>query len=376
MLTVHILAKPGIMSLVSTALVGDSEISLELRTNNLREILGFQYRDVRDLLIVDDAILSEAPGLVQSVADLPCRKLLIGSLSDMEAARRALTLQSTAIVEADRVNDDLVAVVKALLDPPVTREPWVAAIYSAKGGVGKSTLALNLAWALAMYSEFNVALIDCDPLGDIGAMIQERPGATLSDLVRGLGAGMDDDRALQSLYRVQALGLTIIPAEPNAQRALELRSADLERVLALVRQTHGYVVLDLPIGLTDLNLTALDHATDIIVMAAPERVTLGTVRRSLDILHRFYSGKIAVLLNRADSDTGLTDGDIEQALAHPVQYVLPSGGSSPVRASNTGRPLVLFDPKNPLAKSIIAMAQEIAGQREGVRRRPRRWLIR
>jgi pilus assembly protein CpaE len=329
-----------------------------------------------DLLVVDDIILKESPSLVPAVAELACRKLIIGRLSDADSARRAILLQSAAVVDREQVTGELVSAVRALFDPPPRRDPQVMAIYSAKGGVGKSTLALNLAWGLAIHSEFDVALIDCDPLGDIGAMIQDRPGATLSDLVRGLEEGMDDEVALQSVYRVKTLGLTIIPGDPNPGGAVQLQSGDLERVLRLVRSTHAYVVLDLPTGLTDINLTALDNATDIFVIAAPERVTLGTVRRSLDVLRRFYADKLVVLLNRADSDTGLGDLQIQEALGQPVQYLLPSGGSVPVRASNQGRPLVLFDPKNPLAKAIIAMTQEIVGEREGIRRRPRRWFIR
>jgi len=78
-------------------------------------------------------------------------------------------------------------------------------------------------------------------------------------------------------------------------------------------------------------------------------------------------------LNRADSNTGVGIDEVERALGQKVRYVLRSGGAGPVRAANHGRPLVMSDPKNPLAKSLSAIAQDMVNVREGARRR-RRWF--
>lgn len=375
MLAVHVLAGPAVMGSVSTVLAGDPELSLELRTNNVREALNFRCHP-DDVLIIDDALLRDAPGLVSSLTSIVCRKILVGPVADPDAARRALTLQSVNMVDTTRIGDDLAAIIHTLVTPDVELEPWVVVVYSAKGGVGKSTVALNLAWALAMQSDHDVALVDADPLGDIGAMIQDRPGATLVDVARGMASGMSAEKALQSLYRVKALGLTVVPAALSPHEAERIHLEDFEKVLALMRGSHAYVVIDVATGLTDFNLAAMDQASEIVVMTAPERVTLGAVERAFEVLKRLYPDRLAVLLNRADSDTGVDVREVERVLSQAVQYVLPSGGSAPVRAANRGRPLVLAEPKNSLARAITAMAQEIVGGREGTRRRPRRWFVR
>ncbi len=376
MLTVHVLAMPGIMGATSTVLAGDPDISIELRTNNLREALSFRYSSQEEVLIVDDSLLAANPSLIASISELPCKKILVGRLADADTARRALALEAHNIVDEVQLAAELPDVLQSLRTPQaMPTEAQVISVYSAKGGVGKSTVALNLAWALALQSDLPVALVDCDPLGDIGAMIQDKPGATVVDVMHGLAHGMSDEKALQSLYAVKGIGLTIVPAPLNPQETDDVSAPALESLLNLIKSVHAYVVLDLPTGLTDLNLTAMDASSRILVLAAPERVTLGTIGRSLDVLARFYDEKLAVVLNRADSDTGLDLPEVSQMLHREIRHVLPSGGSAPVRAANRGRPLVLAEPKNPLAKALIALARDIVSEREGSRRRTRRWLV-
>lgn len=375
MLTVHCLAEPAVVNLISNALASEPDMEPGLRTHDVREVLEFRYGD-DDVVVLDDAVVGKFPSLIGALADLAVRKLTIGYTGDAAAARRALLVGSLAMIEASRITEELLVTLRELVPAQVTQAPWLGAVYSAKGGVGKSTVALNLAWALALQSEHPVALVDCDPLGDIGAMIQDRPGATLGDVVRGLAAGMPEDKALASFYRVKGLDLTIAPAASLLQQSELVTPEDLGRIVTLLQQSHAYVVMDLATGLGEHNLAAMDRASEVYVLAVPERVTLTTVSRSLDVLRHLYPDKLTLLLNRSDSDTGIDKDGVQKALGFPVRYELPSGGSAPIKAANRGRPLVLAEPKNSLSRAISAMAQEMVHAREGVRRSRRRWFAR
>lgn len=375
MLSIHVLARPHLMAQVSSLVASNPDWEMGRRTNNLRELLSWSS-NARDVLVLDDGILESAPGLLDEVSRIPGLKVTLGRLSDAGAARRALALGAVSLIEETGLDQELPRILAGFEEPEKSPfEPCVIAVYSAKGGVGKSTIALNLAWGLALHSEFPVALVDGDPLGDIGAMIQDKPGASLADVVRGLKSGLSEAKALQSLHTIKGLSLTVVPAASDPRQASQVQAEDLGRVLDALTKTHAYVVLDLATGLTDWNLTAMDRSDQILVLAAPERVTLGSIRRALDILARLYQDKLAVLLNRADSDTGMDVPEVEALLDHRVDQVLPSGGSAPVRAANRGRPLVLMDPKNVLARALLDMSKETVATREGSRRRPRRWIL-
>ncbi len=373
MITVHVLAQPVVMGVVSSILGSHPDAVVGTRTNNAREAISLHYT-AEDLLIIDDDVLLDVPGLVASLAELGCRKVLVGAVNNAEAARRALLMQATHMIDREHLSEELAEIIRGLNPAPISTKPWLAAIYSAKGGVGKSTIALNLAWALALQSEQKVALLDIDPLGDIGAMIQENPGATIIDLVEELSSGLAEDKALLSLYQVKGLGLTVVPAGGFARLDQDVHPDDLEKVLAVLKGSHDYLVLDLASGLTDLNLAALDAVEKIFVVASPERVALMTVRRSLDIFRRLYPAKLELILNRADSDTGIEEQEVEEALGIPIHYRFPSGGSAPARAANRGKPLILADSRNSLSRALVEVAQKIVGAREGVHRRPRHWF--
>lgn len=375
MLTVHVLAKPLAMTAVSAVIAEDAQINPGLRTNNAREALGYGYFSPRDVLLIDDGVLRENPGLIQSFARLTGRKIVLAPVRDADAARRALALAAVNMVDAGQIAEELRPLLRSLDDQPdAPLETVVISVYSAKGGVGKSTLALNLAWALARQSDYRVALIDWDPLGDIGAMIQEKPGVSVVDVTRGLSGGLAPEKALQSLFTIRGIGLTIVPAPLGLHDGNDIGAEDVHALVEAVRGEYAYVVLDLATGLSDINLAALDVSDHVLVLAAPERVTLATVARALAVLRGFYEDKLSLVLNRGDTDTGLERPEVEGILHQEIRYVLSSGGSGPVRASNKGRALVVIEPKNALARSITAIAQELVSAREGSRRRSRRWF--
>ena len=207
-----------------------------------------------------------------------------------------------------------------------------------------------------------------DMFGDIGSMLLERPPISIVDVIQELENGMSADKALQSLFTSMELGLTIVPSSTNPQRAEIIRTEHITQVINLVKTTHAYVILDLPTGLTENNLAALDAANRIVVVALPEQVTLKTVARSMDILEKIYADRLTIALNRTDSGTGLNSDDVSRILGRPVSFSLASGGTGPVKFSNQGVPLVQADRSNALSADILRMANHFVTESEGLHR--------
>ncbi|MCY0878470.1 MAG: P-loop NTPase [Firmicutes bacterium] len=374
MAQLYLLARQALAESLRQSLLGSSAVPITVSTD-LREALARPYRS-GDLLIVDDGLLADNAALVEQIARLPCRKALLGAADDLTVARRALQIRSVEIVPPGEVAAQLPKLAAQFLEPddaaPAPRRLW--AMFSSKGGIGKTTLALNFAWAVATYSAHRVALVDFDPLGDVGAMLPRMPSTTLVDVVDSLEAGLGSEAVINSLYQVPDIGLTIVPADSSPERSQRMTAAQVGVVLDLLEAHHAYVVADMATGLSDINLALLDRADEIWVLTAPEKVTLLPLMRSLPILRTLYRDKLVVVVNRSDSETGLETDEIGEMLGQPVVYALPSGGVGPVVAANQGRPLVAMDPSNPLARAIVHIARDQVTRFEGPRRNtPRLW---
>lgn len=344
---------------------------MALVSADVRAFVAHASTESPDVLLVDDRVLKETPGLTHSVARLACPKVFIGAVEDAHATRRAISLRSFEIVAPDEVERLLPGILARLegAEEPAAKPQAVFSVVSSKGGVGKSTLALNFAWALSVKSHFPVALIDFDSLGDIATMLPQVPSVSLVDVIESVEAGLDPATILRSLHAMQDTRLTVIPADANPQRSQGITSAHVASIIQLVQTAYPYVVIDTATGFSDMNVAILDACDEIFVMTAPERVTIGPLLRSMPALRQLYAEKLAVVVNRSDSATGLEPSAITEMIGQAPRYVLPSGGAAPVKASNQGQGLVISDPTNPLARAILAMAQGVVTDYEGPHRR-------
>lgn len=367
MLNVGVFAYAPMKSILMGTLMSQPDIYLSICTSNVREVFSHPFGP-SDILIVEDQLLKDNQSVQSTFARLTCRKFLIGITHDLACARRAISLGAVDVVEEATAGQEIMALLEPYVRNEVDRPSEVIAVYSAKGGVGKTTLALNLAWAMADMTSHPVALLDMDIFGDIGSMLLERPPISIVDVIQGLENGMSEDKALQSLFMSKKLGLTIVPASTNPQQAEIIRRDHISQVINMVKTTHAYVILDLPAGLTENNLAALDAADQIVVVALPEQVSLKTVARSMEILERLYAERLTIALNRTDSGTGITSDDVGRMLGRSVSFSLASGGVAPVKYSNQGIPLVQADRKNALSVDILRMANYFVTESEGLHR--------
>ncbi|SMC05128.1 pilus assembly protein CpaE [Sulfobacillus thermosulfidooxidans DSM 9293] len=373
MFTVYVASQEGLRAKLVGAVKNIPGAVLDGSSTDLRQALDECATENPGVLLIDDELLIQNVGLFEQIASLPYPIVVLASPTDAGAARRALAIKAKDFISLDSWQQDLAAILSRVATPlegEVHHDGRVIVVFSSKGGVGKTTLSVNLAIALAKASRQPVAIVDLDiQFGDVAPMVGDAPLVTLYDLVKGT-THIEADMVKRALKRV-ANNVYILAAPNNPEEADDIRADHIVQVLQLLRETHAYVVVDTAPGYTDINVAAFDFSDTILTVCTPDVVTLRTVGQALQV---FYDGfhyakdKVRIVLNRSGSKTGVETTDIAQVLQSAVSYQLPSDGAYPVRAANEGQPLMLQFPESALARAIQNIANDIVQETEGRQR--------
>jgi pilus assembly protein CpaE len=239
----------------------------------------------------------------------------------------------------------------------------VIAVFSPKGGAGRTTLATNLALALRRETNQRVALVDANlQFGDVGVLLNLNPkNKSVLDAVEG---GEPDKDIIDSVIVDHSTGIRVLLAPPSPEGADLVTPAYLRKILEMLRESHDWVIVDLPSGLNDHTLGVLDLADQILVVAALEITTIKNVRLFLEVADQleYERSKLRLVINRSDSSQGIRIGDVEASIRRPIDGNIVSDGRLAVLAVNRGVPFVVSHPESPLSRDVIQLARTIAGE--------------
>jgi pilus assembly protein CpaE len=248
---------------------------------------------------------------------------------------------------------------------PGDRDGRVITVFSPKGGVGKTTMAVNLSVALAR-NRAEVCIVDLDlAFGDVAITLQIIPEHTITEAAE---AEQDlDYTLLKELLTRHESGVTILAA-PTHPEGRDLVTAPLvRRVIQTLRRHFDYVVIDTPPGFDDQVLGAFDETDECVIVATLDVPTIKNTKvalETLDLLRLVPHGRHLVL-NRADEEVGLSLANVEEILGMEVSASLPSS-TAVASATNHGRPIVLSKPDHPVSKALMVLAKNLAGGGEKV----------
>lgn len=239
----------------------------------------------------------------------------------------------------------------------------VVAVFSPKGGAGRTTIATNLALAIMRETGQRVVLVDANlQFGDVGVLLNLNPkNRSVIDAVEG---GEPDADIIDSVLIEHSTGIRVLLAPPAPESADLVTPVFLRKIVDQLRTTHDWVVVDLPSGLNDHSLTVLDAADQIVVIAALEITTIKNVRLFLEVADQleYERSKIRLVLNRSDTAQGIRVGDVEASIRRPIDGTIVSDGRLAVLAVNRGVPFVVSHPESPLSRDVIALARTLIGE--------------
>ena len=235
----------------------------------------------------------------------------------------------------------------------------VVSVFSAKGGVGKTTMATNLAVALADNGANEVCLVDLDlSFGDVAIALQIFPTRTIADTVP-MQAHLDLEglESLLTAYRNGVFALAA-PVNPDARDSITPRLVG--NILKLLRSRFAYVVIDTPPAFDDHVLQAFDESDLIVLVATPDIPALKNLKIACETISLLNIPKeqLRVVLNRADSRVGISPEEVAASLGMSISTAVPSSRDVPASV-NRGELLFLSDPRHPVSQGIKQLATDI-----------------
>jgi len=330
-------------------------------------------------VVLLDAQLPEMDGLSAAEAIwLAAPHVATVLMSDDDPAalwRRAMRVGAMDILSKPLAPADLLEVVRAIEQSRARREtrefralvdpemmPRMIAIAGAKGGVGKTTLATNMAVSLAQEHRDETVLVDLySQFGDVSLMLNLQPKRTLLDLVP-LADEIDGDLVEAHLTPHES-GLKVL-AGSNGPADLDVLGVKcLSAVLGTLKRKYRFIVLDVPPMLYEATRFALTHATAVVLVANLfDLTTLNDTRKLYQLLTRESVPKerIHLVLNRVARQNRLQAAEIERTFGRPAAASIPNAAGLAVASINEGVPFIFSHPQAAASRSIRELSHELA----------------
>lgn len=312
-------------------------------------------------------------GLTQEIPELPI--LAISARGDGQAILQALRCGAREFLTAPVVLEELLKALTRLQrthngvsshnGAPITsrQESQVIAVLGSRGGVGCTTVGVNLGATLAQTPSNSVALVDLDlALGDADVALDLVADYTLADVA--LNVERLDMQFLKRSLSKHASGLSLLPHPVQIEDAGLIREDHLQRVIGLLRASYTHLIIDLSKTFSQTDVTALRMADVILLTAQLELSSLRNVVRMMMTLGNDpqLGEKVRVVLNRVGNGSSITVKKAEETIGKPIFWQVPEDARTVQDARDQGLPLIQHAPRSKVQQSFTGLAQAVTGK--------------
>ncbi|MGD8485754.1 MAG: response regulator, partial [Chloroflexota bacterium] len=241
----------------------------------------------------------------------------------------------------------------------------IVTLFAPKGGVGRTTLAVNLAVAMAGEQRQSVTLVDGSfQFGDVGVLLNLNPkNKSIIDVVAD-PSSTDEDLVDTTLIN-HSTGIKVLLAPPSPEMAELITVDQIRRMMNRLRETNDYTVVDLWPHFNDVSLALLDMSDVILTILTLEITNIKNIRLFLEVAEQLgYGDRLKLVLNRADSAFGIRVADVENSVGRKIDHQVVSDGRTVVYALNRGVPFVWSNSQAPVSEDILKISRALV-QGEG-----------
>jgi pilus assembly protein CpaE len=282
-------------------------------------------------------------------------------------ARDAVVIGGEASLNqsVDRVGELLASGTTTRTQAPAPRTGTAGrliSVFSTKGGVGKTCISINVAAAMAKRSADPVVLVDGDlQFGDVAVMLGIQAQNNVLDAAAAVQYG-DLELAQTLAAKDPATGLLVLPAPIESMPTDSLLPGEMVNICAMLQAIAGHVVIDLPSVFNDYVLAIIEASDDVLLVGSMDIPSIKNLKigmQQLD-LQAIAGSKLKLVLNHANAKVKLDIKEIERVLGMSAQFPVPDDLAVPISV-NSGRPVVVDDPKSPVSRAVDRIAESLLG---------------
>jgi pilus assembly protein CpaE len=354
------------IEVVGSAASGAEAIEQALRLLPDVVLMDINMPDM-DGIAATERLSSQVPGAavvmmsVQGEADYLRRSMLAGAREFLVKPFSSDELTASIRQVHAREREKAVRVVPAAAPAEVQAEGKVIAIFSPKGGVGRTTIAVNLAVAASAELGKKVTLVDGSfQFGDVAVLLNLNPkDKSMAELVPELESGRDPE-SVETFTQAHQSGIKVLLAPPSPEMAELVTPGGVKHVLEILRKRNEMVVVDCAAWFSDTTLGILDTADVILTVLTLEITSIKNTRLFLEVADQLgYSDKVRLVLNRADTTLGIRVADVEHSIGRKVDNTIVSDGRAVVYALNRGVPFVLSNRESQVSQDVLLLAKSL-----------------
>ena len=372
-------------TIVNTVIIDSELTSRNLIMNYLENVEDVNIvQQFDDILIANEAIMDLKPQLI--ICDITTKTGLaldiISKITSNMKNTRIIVLSYD--MNANVVIKALRAGAREFLIKPLIEKDFIDAIekmksliignvndsmgckvittFSNKGGIGKTSIAVNLATEIANLTKEKVALIDLNTqMGDITTFLNIDPSFNIMYVLNNLDR-IDENFLLSTLEQFEKTSLYVLADPPDLEQAEVITSDDITTLINILKNVFSYVIIDTAPSFDARTITALDNSDLIMLISIVNLPSIRNCQRCFDLFGKlgYSKDKIKLVINRYMDSDDIKIEDIEEVLDHKVFFKIPNNYYAVINSVNKGIPVCESAPNSNIAKSFKQLATLVA----------------
>lgn len=238
----------------------------------------------------------------------------------------------------------------------------IISVFSNKGGIGKTSLATNLALELSKITKENVALIDMNfQMGDITTFLDLKPSFNISYMLENIDK-INETFLLSTLERYKNTNLYILADPPYFKQADNIQPKQITKLFNTLKETFSYIIVDAESSFNAKNITTLDNSDLILLVTVANLPALRNTQRCLELFEKlgYDREKTQIVVNRYMENDEIKESDVEKVLSKEIYWKIPNNYFAIMTAINKGIPVSILNGSTNIAQSYKDLAQKIS----------------